>query len=209
MAVRKCSSDPLIVQAAAPDVGGPCDSARSFTARKVQNRKVTCWVFHTEGDQAPGKISLPKKARGRRAANEVCVIAPSDLSARQVLKPAPLISHPKKCSDRQPRARLPLQNPNEKAQHMSRTEKKIEALAREIEQKTAILSDLNQKAKEENRRADTRRKIIYGAAFLAYVNALSAENAEKAYSAVQKQITNKKDRQFLDLSELKPSNSAA
>jgi hypothetical protein len=85
---------------------------------------------------------------------------------------------------------------------MSRTEKKIEALAREIEQKNALLSDLNQKAKEENRRADTRRKIIYGAAFLAYANALSPENSEKAYAAVRKLITNKKDRQFLGIPEL-------
>ncbi len=91
---------------------------------------------------------------------------------------------------------------------MSRTEKKIEALAREIEQKNALLSDLNQKAKEEKRRADTRRKIIYGAAFLAYANSLSSENTEKAYSAVHKRITNKKDRQTLGLPEIKASPGA-
>jgi len=91
---------------------------------------------------------------------------------------------------------------------MSRTEQKIEALAREIEQKNALLSDLNQKAKEENRRSDTRRKIIYGAAFLAYANSLSSEYTEKAYSAVHKRITNKKDRQFLGLPELKASTGA-
>jgi len=80
---------------------------------------------------------------------------------------------------------------------MSRTEKKIEALAREIEQKNALLSDLSQKAKEENRRAETRKKIIYGGAFLAYANSLSPENTEKAFAAVHKRIINKKDRQFL------------
>ncbi|WP_106745065.1 hypothetical protein [Yoonia maritima] len=85
---------------------------------------------------------------------------------------------------------------------MSRTEKKIEALAREIEQKTAVLSDLNQKAKEEKRRADTRRKIIYGAAFLAYTNDLPPEKAEKAFSGIHKHITNKKDRQFLEIGDL-------
>ncbi|WP_386166755.1 hypothetical protein [Sulfitobacter pontiacus] len=85
---------------------------------------------------------------------------------------------------------------------MSRTEKKIEALAREIKQKTAILSDLNQKAKEEQRRADTRRKIIYGAAFLTYANALPPEKSEKAFSGIHKHITNKKDRQFLEIADL-------
>ncbi|MCQ0091623.1 hypothetical protein [Roseovarius sp. M141] len=82
---------------------------------------------------------------------------------------------------------------------MSRTEKKIAALTKEIEQKNALLSDLAQKVKEERRRDDTRKKIIYGAAFLAYANALSPENTEKAYAAVRKRITNKKDRQFLGL----------
>lgn len=82
---------------------------------------------------------------------------------------------------------------------MLRTVKKIEALTKEIEQKNALLSDLTQKAKEESRRADTRRKIIYGAAFLAYADLLSPENAEKAFAAVRKQITNKKDRDFLGI----------
>ncbi|MGJ8556988.1 MAG: hypothetical protein ACSHW6_08100 [Sulfitobacter geojensis] len=87
---------------------------------------------------------------------------------------------------------------------MSRIEKKIETLTREIEQKNALLSDLAQKAKEESRRADTRRKIIYGSAFLAYSNSLSSENKEKAHSAVHKLITNKKDRQFLGLTGQNP-----
>lgn len=91
---------------------------------------------------------------------------------------------------------------------MSRTEKKIEALTREIKQKNALLSDLSQKSKEENRRAETRKKIIYGGAFLAYANSLSPENSEKAYSAVRKLITNKKDRHFLSLSCQQPTSVA-
>ena len=84
---------------------------------------------------------------------------------------------------------------------MSRTEQKIAALTKEIEQKNALLSGLAQKAKEENRRSETRKKIIYGSAFITYANALSPENREKAYAAVRKRITNKKDRHFMGLSD--------
>jgi len=82
---------------------------------------------------------------------------------------------------------------------MSRTEKKIAALTREIQQKNALLSDLAQKAKEEQRRADTRRKIIYGGAFFAYLASLTPEQRARVKAAIDGMITNKKDRQFLGL----------
>lgn len=84
---------------------------------------------------------------------------------------------------------------------MSRTEKKIAALTKEIQQKNALLSDLAQKAKEEKRRADTRKKIIYGGAYFAYLATLSPEQARRVKAAIDAMITNKKDRQFLGLSE--------
>lgn len=43
---------------------------------------------------------------------------------------------------------------------------------------------------------------IYGAAFLAYADALPPEKAEKAFSGIHKYITNKKDRQFLEIGDL-------
>jgi hypothetical protein len=82
---------------------------------------------------------------------------------------------------------------------MSPTKKKIAALTKEIEQKNALLSDLSQKAKEELRRADTRKKILYGGAFLAYLTTLSPEQKERVKAAIDAVITNKKDRQFLEL----------
>lgn len=85
---------------------------------------------------------------------------------------------------------------------MLRTVKKIEALTKEIEQKNALLSDLTQKAKEESRRADTRRKIIYGAAFFSYLATLSAEQRVRVKSAIDGMITNSKDRKFLELDRL-------
>jgi len=84
---------------------------------------------------------------------------------------------------------------------MSRNQKKIETLTREIEQKKELLSDLAQKAKEENRRAETRKKIIYGGAFLALVATLPPERQDRTMAAVEKLITNKKDRGFLSLPE--------
>lgn len=85
---------------------------------------------------------------------------------------------------------------------MSRNQKRIEALTREIEQKKALLSDLAQKAKEDERRAETRRKIIYGGAFLAYLATLSTDRRPRVKAAIDSMITNKKDRQFLDLDSI-------
>ncbi|WP_157084280.1 hypothetical protein [Sediminimonas qiaohouensis] len=77
----------------------------------------------------------------------------------------------------------------------------IEALDREIEQKKARRSDLMQKAKEEERRAETRRKIIYGGAFFAYLATLSPENERRVKAAIDAMIKNQRDRQFLGLSD--------
>ena len=82
---------------------------------------------------------------------------------------------------------------------MSQNRKKIEALTREIEQKKARLSDLAQRAKEEDRRAETRKKIIYGGAFFALIATLTPEKRERTKAAIDAMITNKKDRQFLGL----------
>lgn len=89
---------------------------------------------------------------------------------------------------------------------MSRNQKKIETLTREIEQKKALLSDLSQKAKEETRRAETRKKIINGAAFLAFLETVPADKAQQIKDRINAMITNKKDRDFLGLP---PLNSGA
>lgn len=89
---------------------------------------------------------------------------------------------------------------------MSRNQKKIEALTKEIEQKKALLSDLAQKAKEENRRAETRKKIIYGGAFLAFSETVPGDQSPRIKGRIDAMITNKKDRDFLGLP---PLNSGA
>ena len=82
---------------------------------------------------------------------------------------------------------------------MANSQKKIDALTKEIEQKKALLSDLSQKAKAERRRDDTRKKIIYGGAFLAYLGTLPTEQKTRVKSAIERKIVNKKDRQFLNI----------
>tara|TARA_R100000935_G_scaffold58823_1_gene98290 strand:- start:8944 stop:9210 length:267 start_codon:yes stop_codon:yes gene_type:complete len=88
---------------------------------------------------------------------------------------------------------------------VSKTEQKILSLTREIEQRTARLSDLKQKSKEDKRRADTRKKIIYGGAYFAYLASLAPEQATRVEAAFEKMIINKKDRQFLELTETNSS----
>jgi len=82
---------------------------------------------------------------------------------------------------------------------MDRNRKLIDALDREIEQKKARRADLLQKAKEQERRADTRKKIIYGGAFLAFLETVPGEQAPRVRGRIDAMITNKKDREFLGL----------
>ncbi|NNU80539.1 hypothetical protein HMH01_08830 [Halovulum dunhuangense] len=105
-------------------------------------------------------------------------------------------------AERRPGHDIPPGVHGQKENGMSRNQKKIEVLSREIEQKKALLSDLAQKAKEESRRADARRKIIYGGAFLAFLETVPAEQAPRIKARIDAMITNRKDRHFLGLPEL-------
>lgn len=85
---------------------------------------------------------------------------------------------------------------------MSKAQKKIDTLTREIEQKKALLSDLGQRVKEERRRNETRKKIIYGAAFLAFLETIHPDKAPHVKAKIEAMIANNKDRQFLELPPL-------
>ncbi|WP_372922293.1 hypothetical protein [Roseovarius sp.] len=65
----------------------------------------------------------------------------------------------------------------------------------------ATAPDLAQKAKADDRRTETRKKIMYGGAFFAYLATLSPEQKGRVKAAIDAMITNKKDRQFLGLSD--------
>ncbi len=82
---------------------------------------------------------------------------------------------------------------------MKKTEQQIEALARKLAQDQARMRDLQQRQKAEDRRADARRKILYGAAFLSFAGQLPEEQRRKVLARVEAHIHREKDREFLEL----------
>ncbi|WP_299666751.1 hypothetical protein [uncultured Ruegeria sp.] len=74
-------------------------------------------------------------------------------------------------------------------------------LDQQIEQARARLRDLQARASKQRRRDETKKKIIYGAAILALIEAL--EDSKKKTKAMEKlhaKITRRSDRDFLGLS---------
>ncbi|WP_176556297.1 mobilization protein [Rubellimicrobium rubrum] len=72
-----------------------------------------------------------------------------------------------------------------------------------IAQYEARLRDLKAQVKRQERKADTRRKILYGAAYLAMVETLSEDQRARSLARVHGAVTNPKDRAFLGLPTLK------
>ena len=69
----------------------------------------------------------------------------------------------------------------------------------QIEQAKARLQDLQAKARKNERRDDTRRKILYGAAYLAALQDLPEEKRAASSARVHKYVFRAKDREFLGL----------
>ncbi len=72
-------------------------------------------------------------------------------------------------------------------------------LDQQIEQARARLRDLQARASKQRRRDETRRKIIYGAAFLALLEDLKEDQRARTLDRVHAQIARPSDRAFLDL----------
>ncbi len=83
---------------------------------------------------------------------------------------------------------------------MTPVEKQIAALEEKIARERARLSDAKARAVAENRKRDTRRKILYGAAYLSGLETLSERQREQSLERVHAQIRNQRDREFLGLS---------
>ena len=66
-----------------------------------------------------------------------------------------------------------------------------------LRQEEARLELLLQKAKKQSRKDATRRKIIYGAAFLRMVDAQDEWDRPRILRHVGKYITRERDREFL------------
>jgi hypothetical protein len=71
-----------------------------------------------------------------------------------------------------------------------------------IEQEQQRLRELKARETAQDRKDDTRRKILYGAAFLASVKDEKDERQVKNFEKVRSFIFNAKDRKFLGLAEL-------
>ena len=69
----------------------------------------------------------------------------------------------------------------------------------QIGQTKARLQDLQAKARKDERRDDTRRKILYGAANLAALKDLPSDKRAASFDRVHKYIVRIKDREFLGL----------
>ncbi len=82
---------------------------------------------------------------------------------------------------------------------MSSIEKQIAALEEKIARERARLSDAKARAVAENRKRDTRRKILYGAAYLSGLATLSERQREQSLERVHAQIRKQRDREFLGL----------
>lgn len=82
---------------------------------------------------------------------------------------------------------------------MTTLEKQINALEKKIVRERARLSDAKARAAAEHRKRDTRRKILYGAAYLSGLNTLSEQQRRQSLERVHAHIRTERDREFLGL----------
>lgn len=76
-----------------------------------------------------------------------------------------------------------------------------------IEQTRQRLRDLQTKARKQQRRDETRKLILYGAAVLALAKELGSDRRDRFLIRVQSKITRPSDREFLGLEEKQVSAS--
>ena len=87
---------------------------------------------------------------------------------------------------------------------MSRSiHERIAKLEQQIEQHRQRMRDAKAQAVKQARRDETRKKIIFGAAYLTALDKLPAQEAEQMRAHVHRHIGRPKDREFLGLAPLK------
>ena len=82
---------------------------------------------------------------------------------------------------------------------MPRYAEKIAKTEERLEQQRQRLRDLKAQETAQERKDDTRRKILYGAAFLSMLKQFSEERRQASLEAIHKVITRKQDRDLLGL----------
>lgn len=85
---------------------------------------------------------------------------------------------------------------------MAKYSEEIEKLEQRMETLRQRQRDLKAKETRQKRADDTRRKIIYGAAYLAALQNLSEEKRAQILARLHERIRNDKDRAFLGLPKL-------
>ncbi|KKM03338.1 hypothetical protein LCGC14_1775420 [marine sediment metagenome] len=78
----------------------------------------------------------------------------------------------------------------------------IEEIELKMEQHRNRLKDLKSRATKQKRKDDARRKLLYGAAYLAGLETLSDDARKRSLARVEAYITRPKDRAFLGLERL-------
>ena len=73
----------------------------------------------------------------------------------------------------------------------------MSSLVTQIEQAQRRLKDLQARARKQQRKDETRRLILYGAAALALAEELEGEKRERFLTRVHSKITRPSDREFL------------
>ncbi len=82
---------------------------------------------------------------------------------------------------------------------MPKIDEQIADIEKKMEQHSNRLRDLKSQATKRERKEDTRRKILYGAAYLVSLDTLSEDARRRSLTRVEAQITRLTDRQFLGL----------
>ena len=82
---------------------------------------------------------------------------------------------------------------------MPKVDDRIAAIEKKMEQQWNRLRDLKAQATKQERKDDARRKLLYGAAYLASLETLSGDARGRSLKRVQAHITRPKDRAFLGL----------
>lgn len=91
---------------------------------------------------------------------------------------------------------------------MADYERRIARLEAKMAQERARLNDLKAQKNREERRNDTRRKILLGAAFEAMVETFEASRRKKSFEKLHEFIRRDRDREFLGLEPLPEADDA-
>ncbi len=92
---------------------------------------------------------------------------------------------------------------------MPKIDEQIAVVARKIEQNRNRLKDLRGRVTKQNRKDDARRKLLYGAAYLAALPSLSTDAQKRSLERIEACITRPKDREFLGLRPLETGEPEA